>query len=98
MGNPLSNPTPSSSQSAYPGGVKGNSAQKKRAGTTQRLSIPVGGGTRGKSVTMTGVGTEGGTPEAGRAAQDAARGTVHGQPRTAYNDGNNTGPIPNKGS
>jgi len=46
--------------------------------------------TRGRSVTMTGVGTEDkNPPESGRARQDAARGTVHGQPRSGYNAGDN---------
>jgi hypothetical protein len=39
---------------------------------------------------MTGVGTEDkNVPESGRARQDAARGTVHGQPRSGYNAGDN---------
>jgi hypothetical protein len=64
--------------------------KRKVAGTKQSPSIPVTGPTRGKSATTTGVGTEDkNAPESGRARQDAANGTVHGQPRSGYNDGNN---------
>jgi hypothetical protein len=63
---------------------------RRVGGTVKRTGIPVGGGTRGKSVTMTGVGTEDkNPPESGRAGQDAANGTVHGQPRSGYNAGDN---------
>jgi hypothetical protein len=79
MGNPLSNPTPSSSKSAYPG---------SSIGTTRRVA---GSRTRHDGSRMNhggpgATGGKGGTPEAGRAAQDAARGTVHGQPRTGQRD------------
>lgn len=93
MGNPLSNPTPSSSKPAYPGSVKGNSAQHKRAGSKTRHD-----GSRMNHGGPGETGGKGGTPEAGRAAQDAARGTVHGQPRSGYNAGDNASPIPNRGS
>lgn len=64
---------------------------RRVGGTKQRPGIPVTGGpTRGKSATVTGVGTEDrNPPESGRARQDAANGTVHGQPRSGYNDGDN---------
>jgi hypothetical protein len=86
MAGPASNPTPSSSKPAYPGGVK---QTIRRGGTTKRPSIPVTGPTKARAVTMTGVGTEDkNPPESGRARQDAANGTVHGQPRSHYNAGN----------
>jgi hypothetical protein len=87
MAGPLSNPSPSSGSNAYPGGVK---QTVRRGGTKQRPSIPVTEpGTRGKSATTTGVGTEDkNPPESGRARQDAASGTVHGQPKSHYNRGN----------
>lgn len=86
MGNPLSNPT----QRSEPAGGARVGTSRRVGGTKQRPGIPVGGGTRGRSVTMTGVGTEDkNAPESGRARQDAARGTVHGQPRSGYNDGDN---------
>jgi hypothetical protein len=95
MSNPASNPSPSSSTPAYPGGVK---ATRRVAGSVKRPSIPATEpGTRGRAVTTRGGGGTGGTPEAGRKAQDAANGTVHGQPRTGYNDGDNLDPIPNRG-
>jgi hypothetical protein len=90
MGNPLSNPSPSSSQSAYPGSV---GASRKVAGTKTRHD-----GSRMNHGGPGETGGKGGTPEAGRAAQDAARGTVHGQPRSGYNAGDNASPIPNRGS
>jgi hypothetical protein len=89
MAGPLSNPARRTEPS---GGarVKSNASQKKRAGTTKRPGIPVTGPTKARAVTMTGVGTEDkNAPESGRARQDAANGTVHGQPRSGYNDGNN---------
>jgi hypothetical protein len=79
---------PEGKSEAGPGARVG--VTRRTGGTVKRPSIPVGGGTRGRSVTMTGVGTEDkNPPESGRARQDAARGTVHGQPRSGYNDGDN---------
>jgi hypothetical protein len=87
-----SNPTPSNRRPAYKGGgvVKGNSAMQKRAGTGKLPGIPMADGpTKARAVTMTGVGTEDkNPPESGRARQDAARGTVHGQPKSHFNAGN----------
>jgi hypothetical protein len=95
MAGPLSNPTPSNSKSAYPGTVPG---KVRRGGTTKRPGIPVADGpAKARAVTMSGVGTEGGTPESGRARQDAARGTVHGQPRSGFKS-RGTEAIPNRGS
>jgi hypothetical protein len=77
---------PEGRSEAGPGARVG--VKRKVGGTTQRPGIPVTGPTRGRSVTMTGVGTEDRSkPESGRARQDAANGTVHGQPRSGYNDG-----------
>ncbi len=79
---------PEGKSEAGPGARVG--VNRRVGGTSQRPGIPVGGGTRGRSVTMTGVGTEDkNPPESGRARQDAARGTVHGQPRSGYNAGDN---------
>jgi len=73
--------------------------KRKVGGTSQRPGIPVKPTTRGRSATMTGVGTEDrNPPESGRARQDAANGTVHGQPRSGYNAGDHASPIPNRGS
>jgi hypothetical protein len=100
MGNPASNPTPSSSRSAYPGGgVKSNASQKKRAGSKQRPSIPATGTpssgqrTAGRSVTVSAAGTEGGLP----LGQQASPGR-QGLPPSSYNAPSPTKPIPNKGS
>jgi hypothetical protein len=79
---------PEGKSEAGPGARVG--VNRRVGGTVKRPSIPIGGGTRGRSVTMTGVGTEDkNPPESGRARQDAARGTVHGQPRSGYNAGDN---------
>ncbi len=77
---PLSNPSPSSKTPAYPGGV---GTTRKVGGSRKRPSIPATEpGTRGKSATVSGVGTEDkNAPGSRREAQDRARGTVHGQPR-----------------
>lgn len=76
-------------QSSPTGGAR-IGVKRKAGGTTKRPGIPVTGPTKALAVTMTGVGTEDkNPPESGRARQDAANGTVHGQPRSGYNDGNN---------
>jgi hypothetical protein len=81
--NPEGQPSPTESVRV---GVK-----VKRGGSQERPSIPVTGGpTRGSAATVSSVGTEDrNQPESGRARQDAANGTVHGQPRSGYNDGDN---------
>jgi hypothetical protein len=79
---------PEGRSEAGPGARVGT--KRRTGGTSQRPGIPVTGGARGRSVTMTGVGTEDrNKPESGRARQDAANSTVHGQPRSGYNDGDN---------
>lgn len=93
MAGPLSNP---SAPTNPPG--PSTPVSRKVGGSVRRTSPAPTGPTKGRAVTMSGQGTEGGAPEAGREAQDAARGTVHGQPRSSYNAGNNTSPIPNRGS
>jgi hypothetical protein len=99
-----SNPTPSNSRPAYKGGgvVKGNSAQKKRAGTTQRPGVRAAGTpssgvqTRGRAVTTSGGGGTGGRPGAEREAQDRANGTIHGQPSSGQRDqGTDVAPFSN---
>jgi|HubBroStandDraft_6_1064221.scaffolds.fasta_scaffold2617331_2 hypothetical protein len=67
--NPASNPTPTPGRSAYPGGVKGNSAQKKVGGTQRRTptvsmtGAPSSGQrTTGRAVTTNGGGGTGGLP------------------------------------
>ncbi len=86
---------PEGKSEAGPGARVGTKLTDKRArtvGTSNRTAIPMKSAvtTRGRSVTMTGVGTEDkNPPESGRARQDAARGTVHGQPRSGYNAGDN---------
>jgi hypothetical protein len=86
MAGPLSNP----SQRSEPSGGPNVGVKVRRGGTTKRPGIPVTGPTRGEARTTTGVGTEDrNQPESGRARQDAANGTVHGQPRSGYNDGDN---------
>jgi hypothetical protein len=83
MAGPASNP----SQRSEPSGGANAGVKVKRGGTTKRLSIPVTGPTKARAVTMSGVGTEDkNPPESGRARQDAARGTVHGQPRSGFKD------------
>ena|ERR1039458_5705970 len=78
-----SNPTPTPGKNAYPGGVR---ATRKVGGSTRRTApAPTGRQTRGQALTTHG-GQTGGTPEAGRKAQDAANGTVHGQPRSGQRD------------
>lgn len=73
------------SQRSEPSGGARVGVTRRTAGTSKRPSIPVTGPTQGKATTMTGVGTEDkNPPESGRARQDAARGTVHGQPRSGY--------------
>jgi len=47
---------PEGKSEAGPGARVG--VNRRVGGTSQRPGIPVGGGTRGRSVTMTGVGTE----------------------------------------
>jgi hypothetical protein len=66
---PASNPTPTPGRNAYPGGVKGNSALKKRAGSQSRTptvsmtGAPSSGQrTTGRAATTTGAGTGGGLP------------------------------------
>jgi hypothetical protein len=89
MANPLSNP----SQRSEPGPGSPN-VNVRRAGTQSRVATvgmtgtPSSGSlTRGRAATTTGAGTEDrNAPESGRARQDAARGTVHGQPRSGYKD------------
>jgi hypothetical protein len=73
-----------------PSGVRVG-VKRKVGGTKKRPGIPMADGpTKARAVTMTGVGTEDkNRPESGRARQDAANGTVHGQPRSGFNDGNN---------
>jgi hypothetical protein len=64
--------------------------KRRVASTTRRPGIPVTGPARGRAATVSGVGTEDrNPPESGRARQDAANGTVHGQPRSGYNAGDN---------
>lgn len=94
MAGPASNPA---RRTEPKGGARVNTKRiDKRAGTvgkSNRTSIPArsaigrdGSGqfrTTARAVTMSGAGTEDkNPPESGRARQDAARGTVHGQPRT----------------
>lgn len=84
MADPLSNPA----QRSEPAGGARVGVKRRVAGTTKRPGIPVTGPARGRSATTTGVGTEDrNPPESGRARQDAANGTVHGQPRSGFNDG-----------
>jgi hypothetical protein len=96
MSTPASNPVPRSDTNAYPGGVK---TSRKVGGSRKRPSKPATepSTTRGKAVTTTGGGGTGGTPGAGREAQDKARGTVHGQPKSGNKVFPGTDPIPNSG-
>jgi hypothetical protein len=81
MANPNSNPT----QRNEPAGGARVGVTRKVGGSKQRPSIPVTGPTRGSAATVSGAGTEDrNAPESGRARQDAARGTVHGQPKSGY--------------
>ncbi len=86
MADPLSNPA----QRREPGpGAPG--VKVKHGGGSKRPSISVAAAaaTRGKANTYSGAGTEDrNPPESGRARQDAANGTVHGQPLSHYNAGN----------
>ena len=77
-------------------GTKRIDKRARTVGKSNRTSIPVKSAvgrhpesgqftTKARAVTMSGVGTEDkNPPESGRARQDAARGTVHGQPRSGY--------------
>ena len=90
MANPLSNP----SAPTKPAGPT-TKVTRRASGSQKRDPIPASHGTtRGKAVTLTGAGTEGGTTD--HILQDAT--TVQGQPRTGYGDGPTRGPIPNAGS
>jgi hypothetical protein len=81
---------PTAGRTEPAGGVRVG-VKRKVGGSQKRPSIPMTGGpTRGKAATVSGVGTEDrNPPESGRARQDAANGTVHGQPRSGFNDGDN---------
>lgn len=73
------------SQRSEPSGGARVGVTRRAGGTSKRPSIPITGPARGKAATVSGVGTEDrNPPESGRARQDAARGTVHGQPRSGF--------------
>jgi hypothetical protein len=94
MGNPLSNPAAPTNPPGPTTGVT------RKVGGSRKLpstAIDPTGTTRGRAVTSTPDGTQGGAPGILREAQDRARGTVHGQPKSGYNAGDVTSPIPNCG-
>jgi hypothetical protein len=81
MANPNSNPT----QRNEPAGGTRVGVKRKVGGSQRRTAPPpTVPGTRGRAVTTSGGGGTGGTPGSRREAQDAANGTVHGQPRSGY--------------
>jgi hypothetical protein len=97
---PASNPTPTPGRSAYPGGVKGNSAKQKRGGSVKRTpTVTAKGGvpssgqrTTAKAVTTRGGGGTGGLP----LGQQASPGR-QGLPPSGYESTPNTDPIPDAG-
>ena len=81
MADQLSNPA----GRMEPSGGAHIGVKRKAGGSQKRPGNPITGPARGKAATVSGTGTEDrNRPESGRARQDAANGTVHGQPRSGY--------------